>query len=57
VKDYRSPKAGGSASLRSIFDLASDAKTEGYTKAHQKAGDLCCDPLLDGQDILACEGG
>jgi len=26
------------------------------TKAHQKACDLCCDPLEDGQDILACEG-
>jgi len=27
------------------------------TKAHQKACDLCCDPLEDGQDVLACEGG
>jgi len=27
------------------------------TKAHQKACDLCCDPLEDGQEVLACEGG
>jgi len=26
------------------------------TKAYQKASDLCCDPLEDGQDVLACEG-